>query len=322
MNIAIIADQDEAWYVEMYNGHQFAAVKLPKDKVCAFGNEFSLEFISDYDEYIVSDELESLAEDFAVYDDDGRLILLETYSGQKIVTDYSHMRTWIGHKLLAPSAYSGDYEKKAVYPLCFDPDKKVALADVIEIMRNRFDGTEFDPDATKRTDMRVIDTETALSVHIAQIYTDFPAEMSCVTWESAGPAIYGVFVPVSNAVTRISEPYGRNQSADQATVFDTELYPYYKFKELTTLCAERSYMRSVRDYWHEAESVMIETMSEIMSSLPEAGTAAARVLTDYCCAAQEQAFEDVGVLLNDVKWYVSKNSNSMKNGRNEGDQTA
>lgn len=31
-NIAFIADQSEAWYVEMYTGHQYAAVKLPTDK--------------------------------------------------------------------------------------------------------------------------------------------------------------------------------------------------------------------------------------------------------------------------------------------------
>ena len=44
--------------------------------------------------------------------------------------------------------------------------------------------------------------------------------------------------------------------------------------------------------------------------------AAARYITDYCNAVQEQAFLDAGQLLNDVRWYMSKNSNTMKNGRN------
>ena len=35
-------------------------------------------------------------------------------------------------------------------------------------MRNRFEGTEYSPDETGRTDMRVIGTDTALSVHITQ----------------------------------------------------------------------------------------------------------------------------------------------------------
>ena len=91
VNIALIADQKEAWYVEMYNGHQYAAVKLPDDKVCAFGNEFSLEYTSDYSDCILSKELESLAKDngFAVYGENGKLNLLATYSGDEVVTNYS-----------------------------------------------------------------------------------------------------------------------------------------------------------------------------------------------------------------------------------------
>ncbi len=157
VNIALIADQREAWYMEMYNGHQYAAVKLPEDAVCAFGNEFSLEYLSDYEESILSPALLSLPEEngFAVYGENGELNLLATYSGQEVVTDYSHLRTWSGHRLLASSAY-GDYEKTAVYPLCFTPDGKVSLQDVMEIMRDRYEGTEYSPDETGRTDMRVM----------------------------------------------------------------------------------------------------------------------------------------------------------------------
>ena len=36
----------------MYGGHQYAAVKLPDDKVCAFGNEYSLEYVDDYSDAI------------------------------------------------------------------------------------------------------------------------------------------------------------------------------------------------------------------------------------------------------------------------------
>ena len=323
VNIALIADQKEAWYIEMYSGHQYAAVKLPDDKVCAFGNEFSLEYVSDYDDCILSKELESLAKDkgFAVYGENGELNLLATYSGDEVVTNYSHMRTWIAHQLMAPSAY-GDYDKSALYPLCFAPDEKVSLLDVMEIMRNRYEGTEYSPDETGRTDMRVIGTDTALSVHVAQIYPDLPADMSCVTWESTGPALYGVFVPVSNAATSISAPYARSQTADEAGIFDTQLYPYYRFKELNTLGVEKNaykiYGQPVRAYWHQAETLMTESMQTVLKTAASLGDSAAakQYITDYCNSVQEQAFDDAGQLLNDVRWYMSKNSNTMKNGRN------
>ena len=50
------------------------------------------------------------------------------------------MRTWIGHKLLAPSAY-GDYDKNDRYPLVFTPENRVSLESVMELMRNRYEGT-------------------------------------------------------------------------------------------------------------------------------------------------------------------------------------
>ena len=326
VNIAMIADQKEAWYIEMYNGHQYAAVRLPEDKVCVFGNEFNLEYLSDYAESICSSNLESLAKEggFAVYGTgghEGEMNLLATYSGEETVTDYSHMRTWIGHSLLAPSNAS-TYDKAALYPLCFAPDRKVSLEDVMELIRNRFEGTEYSPDFTGRTDMRVIGTDTALSVHIAQIYPELPAEMACLTWECTGPAVYGVFVPVSNAALSVSEAYGRNQPAEAAMEFDTALYPYYRIKELNTLCVEKNscpiYGVPVRAYWHEAEAAMREGMSEVLKTAAAMTDreAAARYITDYCNAVQEQAFEDAGKLLNDVRWYMSKNSNTMKNGRN------
>lgn len=82
------------------------------------------------------------------------------------------------------------------------------MKDVSKLVRNRFDGTQYSPDEAGRIDMRVIGTETSLSAHIVQVFSNLPAEMSCVSWISTGPEIYGVFIPVSNDCINISEPMG------------------------------------------------------------------------------------------------------------------
>lgn len=323
VNIAFIADQKEVWYVEMYSGHQYAAVKLPDDKVCAFGNEFLLEYLSDYEDSITSKQLESLAKekDFAVYGDNNELNLLKTYSGESTLTEYSHRRTWMGHKLLNEKQYE-KYNKEDTYPLCFNADKKVSLQDVMGFMRNRFEGTEFNPDKTGRTDIRVIGTEIAINAHIAQIYPNYSADMSCVTWASCGPAIYGTFVPFSNAATSVSESYGRSQGPKDYGKFEVDKYPYYRFKALTTLCYEKNNIKTygtpVRNYWKQAEEGMTKCMPAVLDTADGIGGKedAHQYITNYCNAMQEQAFIDSGVLLNDVMWYMSENSNSMKNGKN------
>ncbi len=321
-NIALISDQKEAWYVEMYTGHQYAAVKLPSDRVSVFGNEFCLEYLSAYEDYIISEDLEDLAVEngFAVYGDDHELNLYETYSGYEVAEDYSRMRSWIGHQILAPSQFSKDYDINTLYPLCFIPDQPVTVIEVMDIMKNQYQGTEYCPGETGRIDMRVIGTNTALSTHIVQIYPDLPADRSCVLWESSGPSAYGVFVPFSNAALSISDPYSRNQSAEDVGVFDLEQYPYYRFKAISTMVSENddydAYAVPVREYWKTAEAGMVQGMSDVLLRIASMSDpeVAGRYITDYCNMLQEKAFEDAGALVNEIMWYKSENSNIMKMG--------
>ena len=319
-NIAIIADQNEAWYVEMYTGHQYAAVKLPADKVSAFGNEYSLEYLSDYEDNITSKDLFSLAEEkgFAVHGKNGEINLFDTYSGDKTIDGYAHMRTWIGHQLLAPSSFSADYYPNARYPLCFTPDKNVSAQDVCQILRNRYDGTKYSPDETGRIDMRVIGSDTTLSAHVVQVFSNLPAEMSCVNWVSSGPPIYGVFVPVSNDCINVSDAYAANQPANETEVFDTDNYPYYLFKELTTRCVGpdnyKVYGEPIQDYWHQAESNMFAGMSNVTAQAAKMqdNDTRAQYITSYCNDMQTHAFEDGQQILKDVLWTQNKNSNTFK----------
>ena len=126
------------WYVELYGGHQYAAVKMPKDKVAVFGNEFSLEYLSDYEDSITSPDLTNLAEKngFAVKGKNGEINLFESYAGTKINNDTAHMRTSEGHRLLNPSKYSSNYNHNEMYPLSFTPDKKVSLEDIAHVLRD------------------------------------------------------------------------------------------------------------------------------------------------------------------------------------------
>ena len=320
-NIAFIADQQEAWYIEMYSGHQYAAVKLPSDKVTVIGNEFTMEYLSDYEEAIVSPNLEAIARDysFAVYGENGELNLLDTYAGDEVIADYSHMRTWVGHLLLSPETTAADYVRSDRYPLSFSADHPVSLNEVMSVIRNRYEGTVYSPDETGRTDMRVIGTDTALNVHVLQIDPSLPADMSCVTWGSVGPTIYGVFVPMSNLCASVSESFGRNQPVEEYGRFDSATYPWFTFKELNTLCVTNMDVLGapVRAFWAEAEEKMIAGMAQVLREA--AGMehdAAVDYVTEYCNAMQEQAFQDGGNILNSVRWYMSKICNTMKNGVN------
>lgn len=323
-NIAIIADQNEVWYVEMYTGHQYAAVKLPRDKVSVFGNEFSLDYISDYEDNITSKNLISLAEEkgFAVHGKNNEVNLFDTYSGKEVTTEYSHLRTWYGHQLLSPSKFSADYKHNAIYPLCFTPDKKVSVQDVCDILRNRYEGTKYSPDKYHQDDIRVIGSDTTMSAHVIQVFPNLPADMSTVTWVSSGPPVYGVYVPVSNDCINVSEAYGANQPLNETDVFDTDNYPYYTFKDICTRCVGpenyKIYGEPVQAYWHKAESNMFTGMGKVLTEAAKIEDNATRAsyITSYCNDKQTKAFEDAKQLLNDLAWTQSQNSNTFKIKRN------
>ena len=319
----VFADQNEAWYMELYTGHQYAAVKLPNDKVATYGNEFSLRFLSEYEDSICSKELESLpkSKGFAVYADNGELDILETYSGKDMFIDYSHKRTWIGHETLAEKKY-GKYDTKAYYDFTYVPQKKVSVTDVMNLMRNRFEGTEYCPDGTDVINSRVIGSEVSLSVHVLQVYPKYPKEISCVTWLCEGPATCGVFVPLSNGCDSVSASYGRDESLSDLKVVDSEKYPYYASKETTTygVLEFDAYAKPIQKYWSDVEANMTNSFAGMLEENAKLFTInpnkAIKSITQYCNEAQETAFADQKEILNLLRYRLCSDSNSMKVGRN------
>lgn len=179
-NIIMISDQRECWYMEIYGGHQYCAVKAPEDCVCALGNEFMLDTVDETsNDTICSKELFTLPQQhgFAVYDANGKMNLHDTYSGKGNFTDYSHLRTWEGHRILSPSTI-GDYNPKQKYPLFYKPDNKVSLETVMNYFRDRYEGTPYALGDDKH-DYRPIATESQIRTHILQTYRNVPEDMAC-----------------------------------------------------------------------------------------------------------------------------------------------
>ena len=192
-NTFMIADQQEAWYLESYSGHQWVAVKMPEDAVAVFGNECMLGSVADYEEgesLLHSEGLFSVPEAAGqtVLDEAGNVDLFATYVGARNLNAGANRRTWYGHELLAPST-AEDYAMTTRYPLFYQPDEKVSLSDIFELTRSRFEGTQWDPEETGRPDIRVIGIERQVNCSAIEIYDDLPAAMSAVTWTTRAMSI-------------------------------------------------------------------------------------------------------------------------------------
>lgn len=172
-NAIMITDQNETWYMEIYTGHQYAAVKCPDDKILTAGNEFvfdSLEEMKIKDEdMILSNGLLSTAEGFTVPEnctDVKKLKLAETYSvplvaeslnpeqwpdpttqagKDRIRNDNCHRRTWRGYSLFTVKKYRDQdyltYTANKKYPAFYEINDgdKLDIHDVTKFMRDRFE---------------------------------------------------------------------------------------------------------------------------------------------------------------------------------------
>jgi len=155
-----IADPNEAWIMEMIGpgpggkGAHWVALRVPDGFICAHANmsrigEFPLD---DPENCLYSENIISFAEEKGYYN---------KKSGKPFSFRYafdppkpSSLRTcaarvWSMFRRCAPSRnLSPDFQRGVEgakpYPLWIKPDKKLALRDVIDVMRDHYEGTPFD----------------------------------------------------------------------------------------------------------------------------------------------------------------------------------
>lgn len=305
-NMVMVADPNEAWYMEIYTGHQYAALRLPDDRAAAYGNEFMLDGIDpDTPDTLVSDGLFSLPKTagFAYFNEDGSLNLFDTYAGKGRIADYANLRTWRGHQLFAPSKFP-EYEPKRKYPFLFEPDAPLTLDDLKRFYRDRYEGTPFENDPEGKT--RVVATETAAHIHLFVIHDELPAERAVEEWLCLSNASYAPFVPLSNAITSVSDAYGYVLPAFELD----DASAYMRFKKLNALAAQdrRMYGAGIAECWKAREDEWREDFSAALK------TASGDALTSVSQAAQTGAYEDAGRLFDELLWYVMLNTDSMRYG--------
>lgn len=341
-NIAMIADQNETWYIEMYTGHQWAAIKMPTDKMCVFGNQFMIqtEYNNDDNEsFMCSDELFSLPQNnnLAVMKN-GKMSLCETYAGKDRLADYANLRTYMGHYFFAKSS-AGTYNTKTRYDLFFTPDEKVNLSKIFEMYRYRFEGTPYSPDETGAENIRVIGTETQASTHVVQILQDAPQEACEVSWVALANTEHSIFLPYFNIIDKVSDFYRDTKNWDKkkksnvndsseaeegvigqaydASVFD-DRSAYVCFKRLCSLAEQdrKYYGSGVRNYWKNQEDEIIQNYKEVLNETLEkyskSKSDAINYIDNYTINLQQDTLAKANTMFDELSWYIAGSTDTLK----------
>jgi len=155
-----IGDTKEAWILEIIGtgpggkGAVWVAVKVPDGMISAHANKARIGTfpLNDPKNCLYSPNVISFAIEKGYYDpDSGKPFLFnEAYCPSTPRNlRYAEARVWSMFRRAAPSLnLSPDYHRGVEgaerYPLCIKPDKKLSLEDVFAIMRDHYEGTDFD----------------------------------------------------------------------------------------------------------------------------------------------------------------------------------
>ncbi len=328
--IYMVADTNEAWYVEVYTGHEWAAVRMPEDQVAVFGNQFNIcEFdTNDTENVMYSPGLVSLAVEngFDVWKDKGNGIidLYETYSPS--LWDYANYRTFWGHNAWAPMAYpSNSYLTATHYELFFTPEKKIALTDIFELMRTRYEGVNC-PEEEEDTSIRVIGTTKQASSHVLQMRHALPEDYRCTLWECLAQAEHSTFLPVCMAMKEIPDAYSRDQegefgydpkrAADAFLRLDTlaELKRFIVDTYGVRQDVRPYYGAGVRAFWRAQEEWLIEEWPKMLEKWMIRGKSGCTEATAQVNFNQIWTLADAKRLHDELAWYWTEFNCDLRDG--------
>jgi len=241
-----IADEKEAWLMEIFGpgtdwtassgrpGGVWCAQRVPDGEVACTANRSRIGQVNltNSDRFLASSNLFSLAEALGFWEKGKPFVWNEVYGTPG--SRENSLREWRALSLVAPSlglTATGDPLVDR-YPFSVKPDRPVSVAALMNLMRDDYQGTQFDltehrafKPSGKKSPLarpwgppelfellgirpeRAIGTPTSGYVFVAQLRDRLPHEIGDCLWFAYGPAYTSCFVPVYGGVTDLPDTW-------------------------------------------------------------------------------------------------------------------
>lgn len=305
-NIVTIADKTGVWYMEILSGHQYVAIKYPDDKYSVFPNTFFLGSVdfNDKKNVIASENVEKVARDAHSYKEiNGKFHISQSYNPPMSEADRS--RAWAGIKALNPDAPI-NYDDK-YFDLLQSSNKKISVADVMRMQRNRFEGTQFKPLDQMELDGKGIPQRgkvdpvykyplgnpNVMEAHIFQLKDNIPASMGGGTmWLSVGSPRFAPYLPYYGNITNTYSAYQVD-----TTKYDKNSW-YWVASHIYDMAAkhQKLFGNSVQEKWKALEAQWIEEQAKADEQYAAAGGASPEEVTTASMARAEKVFKEMKAL--------------------------
>jgi dipeptidase len=304
-DIFMIADENEAWLIESISRYRWVASRVPDDSFAIVANDMVTERIDLLDaNYRGTPDFQAYAEgsnpgnvNFAKYNRDGSINIALTFASTlNTVTDT--YRRWRGYTLFAPnSGITPITSSGGTYQLFVKPEKKISALDIMDMQRDRYNGTPYDLSESPQgfgaygeiepSSPRPIGHYTQEETHIYEMVDGYPHGIGGRFWMGMAQSEHSVKLPFYGSIT------------DTHPFYKTDIFePGYRadsvsmiFIDLAKMCRgnRKMYGKPVQDYWRAYEEKFFNEQPAIESEMlrlysEEGADAAAKFVTDYTIA--------------------------------------
>ena len=195
-DIFSVAGPNEGWWMEVTTTGHWVAQRVPDDAFVVISNQFRIETIKPKDpsRFMASEKLVDYAKEQGWYDPTQGAFRFKHAFGRTF--DNCFRREWRGNSLLGGKTFEQSDHRLAVVPA-----KKLGPRDIMEFLRDHYEGTEYDltkgyedgsPHHTAERGICRMYTDTST---IAQLRSWLPSEIGGLCWITVGTPCSSVYVP-------------------------------------------------------------------------------------------------------------------------------
>ncbi len=234
-----IVDKNEAWMLAVLRGRHWCAERVPDDEVAVIPNHFTIRRIDldDPDHFMASPGLVEYATKSGWYDEakDGPFDfkrVFERSSNRDLVSNGNTLRHWRGLNLIGGKTW----ELSDDYPFSSKPGKKVTVEALMTILRDHYEGTEYDAtDGYKtgtpnRTKFRTICTASTINSFVITLNPKRPDPISVSIWLALGKPDTTVFLPLYLDLGKLPPGAGTGTDFHDYDIFNAQHFKDTEFR--------------------------------------------------------------------------------------------
>ncbi len=318
-----VADPKEVWVFEIMPagplwtpqsgkpGAVWAAQRVPDDHVSVCPNESRIGEINlaDKDYFMASPNVVSFAVDQKLYDpQSGKPFNWKrAYSPNEVSaagTNGNRVRLWRFFNLVAPSKNLGPETMNMDFPFSVKPDKKYSVYDIIQMTRDKCEGTIFDParglqggafsnpnflpygfklDGKTYNTSRIIAVNRAEYVTVTQARGWLPDPVGGIVWLAFGSQDTSCFMPLYAGITEIPRSFEIGDHFEFSRDSARWAFDYVDFHTQVLYSLAIQDVREAQKKWEKSAIDRTPDIDKYAADLYQKDPVKARqYLTDYC----------------------------------------